>query len=439
MALFKVDEEDTKFSWFADDGDDDEIDDDQNLYMADSEKAGELISELLRPAKANDKKILSQIQTRIKDVFHLYSDIELENELDYYRQFRMIYGRLTERRKLEKISRKTVIGIGGKFSSGKSKFLNAVAGLNDLLPEATVPTTSIPTYIISGETSYVANNIYDGASQLTKEKLQAITHEFYEKYRIGFSSFVESIIISSSDWILPENLALLDTPGYNKYDNKVSGKTKVDISDRMKAYEQLKNADFLIWLASVDNGTLTQDDIHFIDSLHLSAPILVVFNKCDQKPDDEVKQVLQQAVSDVQEAGLNCYGIAGYSALDKKEVGGELLCGDGKYTGHIIQDFLQHASQNRQFSNDIYAQLCHLEKDFRAVTKERENILEGTTKELEHFIQSSKSVMNIQSLSKIWSIQKREKYELCRVNEERDRIFSELNQLVTRYLRGENA
>ena len=429
MAFFEDDEED--YSWFTEN----EPEIDENAFIADSEQAAQLISELFRSGTQNDRKMLSHIQQYIKDIFQLYSEIELEDELSYYQEFRTLYNRLAERRKLEKISKKTVIGIGGKFSAGKSKFLNAVAGLDGLLPEATSPTTSIPTYIISGKTAYIANNIYDGMCSLTKEKLQAMTHEFFEKYHIGFSAFVESIVITSQNWSLPTNLALLDTPGYNKYDNKIQD----TVSDKMKAYEQLKNADFLIWLASIDNGTITQDDIHFIESLHLSFPVLIVFNKCDQKTPEQVASILEQAVSDIENAGLDCYGVAAYSALYKEETNGRYLKENRKYSGNLIQDFLKYASESNQFSNDIYSQFCKLETNFKNVIEQHGEKINKTVKELEKFIQESENVMAIRSLSQVWSKQTQERNMLFRKSKECERLFAELNQKINAYLKGETA
>ncbi len=47
-----------------------------------------------------------------------------------------------------------------------------------------------------------------------------MAHEFYNVYGIGFSTFVDSIIIESSEYALPTEVALLDTPGYTKYDDQ---------------------------------------------------------------------------------------------------------------------------------------------------------------------------------------------------------------------------
>ncbi|GAA9903860.1 hypothetical protein VN0787_11970 [Helicobacter pylori] len=41
---------------------------------------------------------------------------------------------------------KSMVAVGGGFSTGKSTFLNKLLGLNLKLPEAINPTTAIPTY-----------------------------------------------------------------------------------------------------------------------------------------------------------------------------------------------------------------------------------------------------------------------------------------------------
>ena len=70
-------------------------------------------------------------------------------------------------------------------------------------------------------------------------------------------TFVDSIIAESVNYSLSENIALLDTPGYTKYDDESD--SKLVISDRQKAYEQLKASDYLIWLVDIENGGLTEE------------------------------------------------------------------------------------------------------------------------------------------------------------------------------------
>ena len=66
MAFFEDDEED--YSWFTEN----EPEIDENAFIADSEQAAQLISELFRSGTQNDRKMLSHIQQYIKDIFQLY-------------------------------------------------------------------------------------------------------------------------------------------------------------------------------------------------------------------------------------------------------------------------------------------------------------------------------------------------------------------------------
>jgi len=100
-------------------------------------------------------------------------------------------------------------------------------------------------------------------------------------YGFGFSAFVDSIIIEASDYILPEEIALLDTPGYTKYDQDSDSKRV--LSDRQKAFKQLSISDYLIWLIDIDSGAITEDDIQFIESLPIKTPVLIIFTKADLK------------------------------------------------------------------------------------------------------------------------------------------------------------
>ena len=94
--------------------------------------------------------------------------------------------------------------IGGKFSAGKSKFINSILNTEErILPEDQNPTTSIPTYLMYGENEQILAYTSENLNvSLDKEALQALTHKFFEKYKIGFSSFINSLIIFEPKLIL---------------------------------------------------------------------------------------------------------------------------------------------------------------------------------------------------------------------------------------------
>ena len=104
---------------------------------------------------------IEDIKKYIRRIFSLFSDIAINEETEYYSGFIKAADKLKEIRRYTILEDKTIIGIGGHFSAGKSKFIKSIAGIGDLLPEATTPSTSIPTYIIKGKSDkYTGTNIF---------------------------------------------------------------------------------------------------------------------------------------------------------------------------------------------------------------------------------------------------------------------------------------
>lgn len=259
----------------------------ENIYLANEETALQFISRII-PIKnkvSRDYYLGNKLKGMIEKQFlNVISNIEFPNKASLQQKLEILSDKLVEEKRYSILNKRVVIGLGGKFSSGKSKFINSIlhAG-EELLPEDQNPTTSIPTYIVQGKLEEI--NAYTNNGEkivLDKEALQALTHHFYRKYNIGFSSFIHSLVVTEPD--MPySNIAFLDTPGYNKADNIEDINLKKGESDECKAYEQLRKVDFLIWLMDIENGVIQQNDIEFIKSLNLNTPILIVINKIDKK------------------------------------------------------------------------------------------------------------------------------------------------------------
>ena len=405
---------------------------DGNCYIYDSDKAVALIAKIMQEKKRG-KKSYTKLRNSITNLLDLYSDDSINNEVEYYRQYMTLCDRLAERQKLRMISDKTVIGVGGKFSAGKSKFINAIAGLESLLPEDTKPTTSIPTYIMKNtENSYTANNIYGSACSLTKDQLQAMTHEFYESYHIGFSSFIESIVIGSKNWKIGDELVLLDTPGYNKYDNKV----KENLSDKITARDQLKITDFLIWLVDIENGTLNQDDIEFIQQLNISTPILIVFNKCDKKSEEQTKDILRCAYAEIIHSGLKCYGVAAYSSLEEKEYFYTPMCTDSQIRFGLIDSFMKSCARSKSHSNDILSEMKKLNSEFCDEIEQYRKETADRNREFETLINDSENILVIRALAKMWSVTRKKKYDLFLKSTDAQKMYERIITLAKDYLGG---
>lgn len=361
----------------------------KNIYISNEDKAVELIAELITNENSSIS-VQNKIEEKINQLFYSLSNLSLEHKMYFYERFMEICSKMSEVQKIKKIQHKVVLSFGGKVSAGKSKFINSISGIGSKLPVDQKTTTAIPTYIIkSRQDAIYANSIGGNSSKVSSEALNAMAHEFDNVYGFGFSAFVDSIIIESSDYILPEEIALLDTPGYTKYDQDSDSKRV--LSDRQKAFKQLSISDYLIWLIDIDSGAITEDDIQFIESLPIKTPVLIIFTKADLKPDQEIKQIIEQAEQSLSRTNIHYFGVSAYSSNLKKEFG-----------GNKIQEFFDFARESNVRNNDVLEEFGKIAKDMRQEIENKTSQIKKEAQEIFHYIAKSNQFMNIQSLAQLW-------------------------------------
>ena len=241
-----------------------------------------------------------------------------------------------------KIFGKNIIGVGGCFSSGKSAFINSILE-ERILPIDTIITTSFPTYILN-ET--INRNIlltsFQEMLEVDKLDLKKLSHRFYEEYGVHLSTVVDKIFIENNSFDY-ENLALLDTPGYNA--DSDSGKKDMEIS-----YSQLRRVKYIIWIIDINNGGLRNDDLDFINSLGKDKEIFFVINKADTVSDEKARyDVYQHIQNQIENEKFNSLGVALYSSRTTKNKEKRT------YPGNDVKKFLAqiNALKNINFLEDI--------------------------------------------------------------------------------------
>lgn len=293
----------------------------ENQYIIDPSSGLNLICEILpKNMQKKTDKIDNMLDKQLVRTISYIEDANIDL-LGLEKRLQKLSDQIVEYKKIKLLANKTVVGVGGRFSAGKSAFINSLlnnSGDEIVLPENQNPTTSIPTYILSGEENKIQAYLKDDRILLLKaEASAALTHEFYEKYKIGFSRFIRNLVVYRNDF--PENfsekIVLLDTPGYNKSDIDATDA----LSDEYLSSKQLKAIDRLIWLVDIDNGTIQDKDLQFINKLVTDKPILFIFNKADLKTDEEIKKVLSTSKKIIADNHINAFGITAYSSRDKKE------------------------------------------------------------------------------------------------------------------------
>lgn len=293
----------------------------ENQYIIDPSSGLNLICEILpKNMQKKTDKIDNMLDKQLVRTISYIEDANIDL-LGLEKRLQKLSDQIVEYKKIKLLTNKTVVGVGGRFSAGKSAFINSLlnnSGDEIVLPENQNPTTSIPTYILSGEENKIQAYLKDDRILLLKaEASAALTHEFYEKYKIGFSRFIRNLVVYRNDF--PENfsekIVLLDTPGYNKSDIDATDA----LSDEYLSSKRLKAIDRLIWLVDIDNGTIQDKDLQFINKLVTDKPILFIFNKADLKTDEEIKKVLSTSKKIIADNHINAFGITAYSSRDKKE------------------------------------------------------------------------------------------------------------------------
>lgn len=374
-----------------------------NSYLDSPTKSLNLLKSILN--SSNTKKDM-----RLKDLIYIISgrilpllaEADIIDECDKAIALKKIESKLQSSSAFETIREKTVVGIGGRFSAGKSCFINSLIG-NDtqLLPEGQLPTTSISTYIIKDKTRKNSiTNVFGNDIVLDDKAVIALNHQYYDRYKIGFARFVDLFVLSTPLFDF-DNIALLDTPGYNKYD----GRKKADASDNEKARTELKVVDYLIWLVDIENGVIKDEDIDFITSnIGPETPVLFVINKAARKPNDFVMDVIEKTKDVLYGTNINCINVVGYDSRDACEFDDEAFLDNPDCSAYIpmhqgkIVQFLQEINDNSSQKPDIIAEVKTICNDINNQLLAQLSDCDTIEQQYMEIINDNTDVVNLQSV-----------------------------------------
>ncbi len=275
-----------------------------------------------------------------EDFYSLYTDFK--SEYDKFRNF-ILY---------DKLIGKNIIALGGGFSSGKSSFLNVLLGDLGILPEDTKPSTSVPTYIVSGEQhELMGNNIFDTTVHFQLSNIKDIAYGFGRIKNEDEEEVTDEValghILQNIFFSTPlnkyKNIAFLDTPGYSKPDSEqYSIKTDAQI-----ARGQLNSSNYILWFVQADSGTITEEDIKFIRSLREDIPKLIIVNKADKKNLSDLQKIIAKIRSNLDLKGIQYAGVYAFSCR-KEQIGDERL------RSFICKDEENILKQIEAWNNEIY-------------------------------------------------------------------------------------
>jgi GTP-binding protein EngB required for normal cell division len=289
-----------------------------NPYLADPTRGLELVTRLITHSAAalavGQRANLARLHQLIHErFFSLAARDDHPGAVLAHRKLLALEASLQDLVSFPDLANKSIIGVGGGFSAGKSRFLNTLLG-QPLLPEDTTPTTAIPTFLTHGAApSTVALNTFNHQVPLDAPALAAITHAFRKHYlqtagqEVGFAHVLKLLMLRTPvfSWT---NLAFLDTPGYSKADGEGTH------TDERLALQQLAEADHLVWLINAKNGSIREDDVTFLRTLKHPEPVFVVLTQADLIGQSSMDAVMTSTREALGHAGIACAGLMAWAA-----------------------------------------------------------------------------------------------------------------------------
>lgn len=336
-----------------------QLEDGDSIYLTDPEKGLELVRSILERDSRAARTAEESLQSRIAP---LLAGLDLDVEMETYQELARLSDRMKDQQRIALLEERAVLGIGGRFSAGKSAFINSLAEVS--LPENQLPTTSIASYVIhANKNENFALTIRNRRVPLDEKAVRALTHQFYETYQIGFARVIRNLVVctASKKFARYPHIAILDTPGYSKPDSdKMKSATDAEFARRI-----LESADYLIWLIDSENGTIKNEDKEFLLSLNIKTPVLFVFNKADMKPEADIRKIVQDAGAILKDSSISVYSIIAYNS----QTGQTLIGGD------TLEKFLQMVNDSEANRQSIRQQIYRVRAEVLASIARREQQL----------------------------------------------------------------
>ena len=286
-------------------------------YAALSQKY-DLVSNLLTAEPVENEK-LEEFRKLFKEDFMAFANKEssLAEGPTALDKLRIVESRLEKIVAFPHIFAKTSVAIGGGFSSGKSAFVNSfitqAAGIE--IPVSIEPATAIPSFVVSDvDISIVGFSHNRGTVDIAPALYNRLTHDFISTFSSNLKDIMPSMTVKVPLRAgLFENICLIDTPGYDS----AGGNTD---SDEETAITFLRSQDALIWMISMDAGTIPQSDLDFLDAMELDGvPFYVVLNRADLRSPNDREEILDKVQETLKKEGIKYVGISAYSSNRQKE------------------------------------------------------------------------------------------------------------------------
>ncbi len=219
------------------------------------------------------------------------------------------------------VHERTIVGIVGGFSSGKSEFINSFIRDPEVrLAVGMQPVTTIPSYVLATDERMIRGYSANGGHiNLDVDFYKSISHAFINSFSFDLKSLMPFMCVGVQ--MNPEyfsNICFIDTPGYNP----PATAAEYSQGDKRTAIQFAQQSDAIIWLIGLDsNGTVPDSDLDFIQEICVEQrPVYVVLTKADLKSDDDIEDIMDDVQDVLESEGIAVVGVSAYSSTLRNEV-----------------------------------------------------------------------------------------------------------------------
>lgn len=314
---------------------------------------------------------------------------------------------------------KTIVAVGGGFSTGKSTFLNNLLGLKLKLPEHIDPTTAIPTYCLKGEREVLMGRSQNGG--MVELPNLAFDHQFLKSLGFNLKNIMPSMLLSTPS-VPFEFLCFIDTPGYNPGNQGYTGR------DKQASEECLNHAKHILWLISCESGEIHKNDLEYLQELYEEGKqVFIVLSRADRRTKSQLEEVAIKIRETLKDNGIEFKGIGVYSATRYQEY---KEFSEKSKVFNSLEKFLMKLNQRSEKQNEILSVLYEVHLAYEKAIQQDADKFKRYQKALHSIkldlMQKGFDDFNDATFNKIYSLNK----EFSEQEESKRENLAQLNEVI---------
>ncbi len=327
---------------------------------------------------------------------------------------------------------KSMVAVGGGFSTGKSTFLNHLLGLNLKLSANSTPTTAIPTYCLKGEREVLMGCSQNGG--MVELPHLTFDHQFLESLGFNLKEIMPFMLLSAPS-VPFEFLCFIDTPGYDAPNQGYTG------GDKEASKKFLKHAKHILWFVSCERVGIEKSDLDYLQELYEEGKqVFIVLSRADSRTKKQLEEIAVKTKETLEDNGIEFLGIGAYSSKRYQEI---KEFSEKSPVFDSLEKFLTELNKKGEKQNEILSVLYEVHSMYDKAIKQDANRFKRYQSEL-HSVGldlmqkgfddfSDKIFRRIKNLEKEFAEQERSKREsLARLNEVIDLFKESIDKVFDR-------